>query len=249
MVRAITDTEIKAAGTAVGKVMDDSDQATVTAALAAVDAARARIDAANIPDADRERLRTALARHEGMLEGKMTSRTAAMKAEAKAVHAGIARYDDTDDVPTRRHAAFSDNEEDPLDKDATLDMEIGKADTVSLERDKDAMVAALKGWTGSRYTLESGGATYEAVVYDNRYSKPNDRFRVAWSAELQSDGWLNEAGTRTGDDKKINSVTTAGVTRIGGFGEVLTGIRGEHSGVPGTYSCAPAENYACAVRF
>ena len=87
------------------------------------------------------------------------------------------------------------------------------------------------------------------VAYDNRYSAPRDRFRVAWSAELQSDGWLNEAGTRTDNDKKINSVTTAGTTKLGELGEVVTGIRGEHSGVPGTYSCTPTVGYACAVRF
>ena len=184
VVKAITDTEIAAAGTAVGKVMNDSPEATVTAARAAVAAAKAKINDADIPDANKERLRAALARHEGELKSKTEMRADAMTKEAEAVHAGIARYDDTDDVPTRRHAAFSDNEEDPLDKDATLDISIGKADIVSLERDKDAMVAALKGWTGSRYTLESGGATYEAVVYDNRYSAPGDPFHIAWRDKL-----------------------------------------------------------------
>ncbi len=29
----------------------------------------------------------------------------------------------------------------------------------------------------------------------------------------------------------------------------MAGIRGEHSGVPGTYSCTPAQGYACAVEF
>ena len=250
--REIRATEIKAAGTAVGKVMDASDEATVTAANAGIAAAKAAIAAADIPDADRERLRTALAVHEGMLKEKMTSRTAAMKAEAKAVHAGIARYDDADDLPRRRHAGFSDNERTAgLDPDATLNISIGKADAVRLKRDKAAMVAALKGWTGSRYTLESGGATYEAVVYDNRYSAPNDPFHIAWREKLNKEGangWVEKVNEETQDVTFDGLDPLAGINTVGEFGESYR-VRGTFQGVSGEFLCRPGgADRACAIR-
>ena len=251
VVKAITDTEIAAAGTAVGKVMNNSTEATVTAARDAIATAKARIDGADIPDADREKLRTALDVHEVAFTIRKDLRMAAMKAEAKAVHAGIARYDDKDDVPTRRHAAFSDNEEDPLDKDATLDMEIGKADIVSLERDKDAMVAALKGWTGSRYTLESGGATYEAVVYDNRYSAPGNPFHIAWRDKLNmagANGWVEKVNEETQDVTFDGVEPSAGINTVGEFGESYR-VRGTFQGVSGEFLCRPGgADRACAIR-
>ena len=232
--KAAADTALKAADAAVKAVMDDSDDATVSEADTKVKAAETALDV-----------------HEVAFTIRKDLRMAAMKAEAKAVHAGIARYDDKDDVPTRRHAAFSDNEEDPLDKDATLDMEIGKADIVSLERDKDAMVAALKGWTGSRYTLESGGATYEAVVYDNRYSAPGDPFHIAWRDKLNmegANGWVEKVNEETQDVTVDGLDPSAGINRVGEFGESYR-VRGTFQGVSGEFLCRPGgADRACAIR-
>ncbi len=235
------DTALKVADTAVKAVMDDSEDAKVTAADEKVKAAEKAV--MKVPDAERGDLRQRLMDINAMLATRRSGRTAAMKA----VHVGIAPYDDVTDNVERRYAVWSDQGLADLQVDATVNVSVGEADAVNLKLDKATMVAALKGWKGARYKLDDEGTTYEAVVYDNRYSAPNDRFNAAWT--IQSDGQLNESGTRTGNDKKVNSVTTAGTHRIGGFGEVLTGMRGEHSGVPGTYSCAPAIGYACAVEF
>ncbi len=226
IVRDITDTEIAAAMTAVGVVTDMSGDGDVTSAQGAIDAARARIDGADIPDGSRQMLRTALAVHEGSLDRAKASRLAyqerkrkekadMMKAQAKAVYAGIAPYDDVTDDVERRYAVWSDQGLSELQVDATVNVSVGEADVKNLKLDKATMVPALKGWKGARYTLADEGTTYEAEVYDNRYSKPNDRFRVAWT--IQSDGQLNAADTQNGNDKKINSVTAAGTTRIGGL--------------------------------
>ncbi len=251
-VKAITDTEIKAAGTAVGKVMAGSPEATVKAARDAVAAAKARIDAADIPDADKDRLRAALARHEGRLESKTEMRAAAMTKEAEAVYAGIARYDNADDDLKKRYAVFSDIEESGgVVNDATLDISIGRDDVVNLERDKAAMVAALEGWTGSRYTLESGGATYEAVVYDNRYSAPGDPFYKAWRDKLNiegADGWVEKVHEETQDVTIDGLELVAGINRVGNFGETYR-VKGTFQGVSGEFLCRPGgANRACAVR-
>ena len=76
VVKAITDTEIAAAGDAVGMVGDTSGDGDVTAAQAAIDAARDRINGADIPTSAKDRLRTALARHEGSLTTRKASRLA-----------------------------------------------------------------------------------------------------------------------------------------------------------------------------
>ncbi len=76
IVRDITDTEIAAAMTAVGVVTDMSGDGDVTSAQGAIDAARARIDGADIPDGSRQMLRTALAVHEGSLSARKASRLA-----------------------------------------------------------------------------------------------------------------------------------------------------------------------------
>ena len=95
IVRDITDTEIAAAKTAVGVVTDMSGDGDVTAAQGAVDAARARIDGADIPEGSRQMLRTALAVHEGSLSARKASRLAyqeRMADEAEATRiAGIVK--------------------------------------------------------------------------------------------------------------------------------------------------------------
>ncbi len=257
VVKNIEDTQIAAAMRAVGMVTDTSDDSTVTDAQNAIDDAKTEIDGANISDEQRADLHRKLAEHQGALNRAKDSRMAAMKkkeadrmaaaqANARVVYAGIAPYNgsDSNNKRDKRYAQFNDQGNSSLSATPDLSIEIRDADTVRLKPDS-ATVEKLKGWTGSKWKLVDEGTTYEAVVYDNRYSKPGNKFNVAWT--IQSDGQLNEADTRTGNDKKVNSVTTAGSHRVGAFGEVVTGIRGEHSGVPGTYSCTPAIGYACAV--
>ncbi len=87
IVEDITDTEIAAAMTAVGVVTDMSGDGDVTAAQGAIDAARARIDGADIPDGSRQMLLTALAKHEGSLDRAKASRLAYQKRMADEAEA------------------------------------------------------------------------------------------------------------------------------------------------------------------
>ena len=248
VVKAITDTEIAAAGTAVGKVMDDSTEATVTAARDAIAAARKAIADADIPDADRERLRTALGVHEDAFTIRKNLRMAAMEAEAKAVYAGIAPYDDVTDNVARRYAVWSDQGLSELQVDATVNVSVGEADAVNLKLDKATMVEALGGWKGARYKLDDEGTTYEAVVYDNRYPTPGKRFRDAWT--IQADGWVNDVnkGDAYGQGQAIDGLEpVAGVNIVGKVGETYR-VRGTFAGVRGEYLCRPEVGKACAVR-
>ncbi len=76
--KTIKDGAIMAAGNAVGMVTNTSAESTVTDAQKKIDAAKAAIEAADILEAEKEKLRAALAVHEGALGGKKTSRTRAM---------------------------------------------------------------------------------------------------------------------------------------------------------------------------
>ncbi len=76
--KGITDGAIMDAGNAVGMVTDTSDPSTETDAQEKIAAAEAAITAADIPEAEKAKLRTALAVHKGALEGKKASRETAM---------------------------------------------------------------------------------------------------------------------------------------------------------------------------
>ncbi len=250
-VKAITDTEIKAAETAVGKVMAGSPEATVTAARTAIAAAKARIDAADIPDADKEKLRNELAKHERTFTTRKDSRTAAMKemaALAEAVYVGIVPYSDVTDSVDRRYAVWSDQGL-GIDANATVNVSVGEADAMNLKLDKAAMVEALGGWKGARYKLEDEGTTYEAVVYDNAYPEPGKTFRAAWT--LAADGWVDgvNKGTAFGQGQAIDGLDpVAGVNIVGRVGETYR-VTGTFAGVSGEYLCRPgAVDKVCAVR-
>ena len=79
LVKSITDGAIKDAMDAVALVNNDSDDATVTAAQAAVTGAKGAIDAANIPAGEMATLHTVLAVHEGALNAKITARMEAQE--------------------------------------------------------------------------------------------------------------------------------------------------------------------------
>ncbi len=85
IVKAITDTQIAAAMTAVGMVMDDSEDETVMAAQNAINAAKMAIANANIPDGSKQMLLTALALHEGVLDRANASRLAAIERHNQEV--------------------------------------------------------------------------------------------------------------------------------------------------------------------
>ncbi len=259
IVEDITDTEIAAAMTAVGVVTDTSGDGDVTAAQTAIDAARARIDGADIPDGSRQMLLTALAKHEGSLDRAKASRLAHQKemederrkemaALAEAVYVGIVPYSDVTDSVDRRYAVWSDQGL-GIDANATVNVSVGEADAMNLKLDKAAMVEALGGWKGARYKLEDEGTTYEAVVYDNAYPEPGKTFRAAWT--LAADGWVDDVnkGTAFGQGQAIDGLDpVAGVNIVGRVGETYR-VTGTFAGVSGEYLCRPgAVDKVCAVR-
>ncbi len=255
--KAAADTALKAADAAVKAVMDDSEDAKVTDADAKVAAAEAAVK--KVPPAERGDLSQRLGKIEGSLTTRKSSRTAAMKVkadmmkkEAQAVHAGIAPYNSSDSNSKRdkRYAQFNDQGNSSLSATPDLSIEIGPAAAVRLKPDSATMVAALGGWTGSKWKLEKEGTTYEAWVYDNRYSAPGDRFRDAWSDEFNEDtGWLDGTGTASvGQHQKFEGVEiVSGNNRLAKVGEQYR-VRGTFAGVPGEYHCTPALDKSCAVQ-
>ena len=245
---------------AIDAVMDDSETSVVTRAEGELTKARTAV--AKVPAAERVTLSRRLGTLESDLTGAKDSRTGAMRmkanrmrAEAEAVYAGIARYNDASSSDERRYAQFNDqgNELSETRDPAVipnLSIDIGQADSVRLTPDTTTMVEKLKGWTGSKWKLESGGATYEAVVYDNRYSAPGNRLRDAWSAEFdEATGWLNGTGTvSVGQHQEFDGFeVVAGINKLAKVGESYQ-VRGTFAGVPGEYHCTPAINKYCAVE-
>ncbi len=81
VVQMITDGEIAAAKAAVDMVTDTSPETTVTGAQAKIDAAKKRINEANILDTQKATLRQALAMHEGALGRAKASRNIATRVQ------------------------------------------------------------------------------------------------------------------------------------------------------------------------
>ena len=236
---------------AVDAVMDDSEDAVVRAADTALTKAKAAVN--KVPAAERATLSRRLGTLESDLTGAKESRTEAMeqmKEQAQIVYDGIARYSGASNSNDRRYAQFNDQGNSELSATPDLSIEIGQADAVRLKPDKATMVAEHKGWTGSKWKLESGGVTYEAWVYDNRYSTPQDRFRDAWSNEFdEATGWLNGTGTADiGQHQKFEGVDlVAGNNKLAGVGEPYR-ARGSFAGVRGEFFCMPAIDKSCAVQ-
>ena len=261
--KAAADTALKAADAAVKAVMDDSEDAKVTDADTKVKAAEAAV--MKVPAAERGDLSRRLGEIQGSLTKRKDDRMAAMKAkadmmkaEAQAVHAGIARYSGASSSDERRHAQFNDQGNSSLSATPDLGIDIGKASTMRLKPVKDlkkdlknVMVEArLKGWTGSGWRLAKDGATYEAAVYANEYNKPGAMFRVAWKDELGNDGLLNGTGTAsTGQHQKFDGFEpVAGNNRLAEVG-ISYRVRGSFAGVPGEYHCTPTSpGKSCAVQ-
>ncbi len=94
IVEAITDGEIAAVGTAIELIDGLSEESTVTDAEAAVDAAKAAIEAADIPDLNKEVLRARLTVREDALAAARTARMDAHKM-GRALYAAMGPSDDT----------------------------------------------------------------------------------------------------------------------------------------------------------
>ena len=123
---------------------------------------------------------------------------------------------------------------------------------VTLSQDKEAMVAAHRGWEGMKFTASPTGAgTYEAVVYSNVGAPtPGEKFSVQYTGNF-ANGVLNETITEAGGTNIASPSfdQTAGVKEFElGSNNVAVMIPGSFHGVAGTYSCDPGDNNTCAVQ-
>ena len=173
--------------------MDDSTDAVVSAADAAIANARAAIAAAaNVPpnetrantttvDVLASRLSTAKTNRQAVIDADRTAKAAAIAALAKKLYGGRPAFDSntvTDGIKARNPAsgkaprAFYSGTN-PTDSLLTVNFP-ADIDTYNLTEDKKTTVAPHLGWAGKRFTLDVPGSefglpkgTLEAVVYSN----------------------------------------------------------------------------------
>ena len=229
-------------------------------AQAAADAAKTA-EEQRLADEEAERARQAAE------EARMAAE--AMAATAAKLYAGIGAPTAAD-VALARHAAYNDAGT-PTDSTADQFISVTTTDATStatvahLSEDKDAMVAALHGWEGMRFTAEpdGDGGTYEAHVYSH-VGDPTEGavFNVAYTLNAADAATnpgelpLTTAATSLADQAAINAeVDSSLFDQTAGTKEFEKGanltrliIPGSFSGVPGNYYCLPAASSTCAVR-
>ncbi len=259
MERADIKMKLDAAQAAVGEVDDDSTDAEVSAAEAAVAAAKAAIAAAaGVPAEEKAANTGTVTALETRFHNARTARMTAMQAAADAARADMIEtarklYDGFGDDPllppstcfeSDPRCTYPDLETDGL----TLNFGIAR---YYLSEDKQTMVAANHGWEGKRYTAApEGGGTHEAVFYSNvEEPKEGEKFSTQYSASFAG-GTLDETTTE-GTAGRVASPSfdhTAGLKRFKlPENNVAVMIPGSYHGVPGTYSCDPADGSTCAA--
>ena len=268
--RGAIKTAIDAAETAVAMVDNDSTDAEVQAADDAIAAARKAItDAAAVPAAEKAANTGTVDAIASRLMAAKTSRTAAMDADQKAadtammatakkLYMGIGTAPLTATGDGQRSAAYSGTN----DPDITLTIDDaavgdGSDTTQVLTEDKKAMVAALHGWSGKKYTASGTGVdgTYEAVVYSNvgdategdpfneEYTLTDGALAIDTSASgtpasrVASSSFDQSAGLKR---FKLPDPNPSGVTKIT--------VSGSYHGVSGIYTCTPATGSTCVSR-
>ena len=269
--RMAISTAIDTATTAVNAVDNDSTAAEVSAADAAITAAKGAIAAAaDLPAEETAANTGTVTALETLLSGAKMARMDAMDADqraadAAAMKAAAALYKGIGKTPLdadTRSAAYN-----TADTMIEVDLDgTGSGTAQALSEDKKTSVPALHGWTGKRYThsVASGdnkGAMYEAVVYSGvGMPTMGAKFNAGTSDggyELESDGTLASATTIAAGNAKYVSIDsydlTAGTktyklpTSNPTGATKITPEAGSFHGVPGTYSCAPADGAPCTA--
>lgn len=259
-------TAIGTATTAVNAVDNDSTNAEVmTADMAIAAATRAIAAAANVPAHEKAANTGTVNALATVLASAKTSRMAAMSeadrkaAEAMAVtaaklYAGISAPGGTG--ANTRTAAYgtSDNAD-------NIGVMIGAGEAVNLSEDKTAMVNALHGWEGKKYTAApDDDGMYEAVVYSN-VGEPT--MGLKFGSATDDDDYQYTLNAETNTELTITSENdTAVQARIASpsFDQsvgkkefelpdntVRVMISGTYHGVSGTYNCTPATDQTCSA--
>ena len=140
----------------------------------------------------------------------------------------------------------------------------------ALSEDKDATVAANRGWTGKKYTYtDDDDNMYEAVVYSNvEERKPGKKFGSVVSGSTAAPGYEYALSSVHGGYNLINptpagdsdKVVLTEVTRTAGVetwtfadqtpnpdASGLVTTPGSYHGVPGEYRCLATPNLACTA--
>ena len=183
---------------------------------------------------------------------------AAMMATAKKLYEGISAPTDAADAAARRNAAYSGT------NDANITVLIGttaEGSTGNLSEDKEAMVAALHGWEGKKYTASpDGGGTYEAVVYSNvgdaTEGNPfNEQYPETATFVTNGVVTIDTSGTDTPASRVASSSfdQSAGLKRFklpdpNPGGATKINVSGSFHGVSGTYTCTPGTGNTCVSR-
>ncbi len=245
-------TALNEAKTAVDMVMDDSENTVVTDADTKVKAAKAAVN--QVPAAQRADLSERLGKLEARLDAAKVSRTAAlekkrmaeaaaMKETAGKLYAGIAARNFGGSNSVGRRGAYFD--------DQNLKVQID-GNEVTLKKDKEAMVPAIKDWVGEKYTLTEGVDTYEAYIYGDMaegslktLKEKHDEYDettgvLPWAEVLRSSGSrIGRTGFGITAGYKTYPPDNPGGTEVT--------IKGTYLGVPGTYRCVPNKGYRCAA--
>ncbi len=285
--RSAISSAVTAARTAVMAVNNDSSDAEVMAADNAMEVLLAAINGAvDLPMGDAD-VASAQGTHDtldGYLDAAKTSRTAALKEAEKAriaemaamavmLYNGISAPVGDGTGNNDRFAAYGTGE-----NAANIAVTIGAGDApgtaFNLSEDEDAVVAALHGWDGMRFTAEPAGdaGTYEAVVYSDvgeptmgRKFGSTDAVTETGDYEYQltDENAVNPGETATLVTGEVETTTdtelavqariasssfdqSAGVKAFDSSGDERLKLPGSYHGVPGYFYCTPAADHMCA---
>ncbi len=270
--RKLINDAIDTAQTAVDKVDDASDAATVTAADNAVAAATSAIaSAAHISAEEKAAHNRAVTAIASQLTAAKKSRTAKMDDDQKAIdaamvalalklHTGISAPTTESPTPATdtRFAGYGSD-----DNANNIRVRSKSTTNIFLTEDKKATIAVNHGWDGKKYTRTTPASegTYEAVVYSN-VGEPTDGRKFASTAAVTDGGayeyQLNATNntelainTGTADttteseiavQKRIKSTEFDQTAGTKEFKGTRVDVDGSYHGVSGKYYCTPSSS-------
>lgn len=241
---------IDTASAAVAAVNNDSSDGDVSAANAAIAAARDAITAAtNVPAAERAANTETVDALAGRLTAAVTARQVAMdaadEADRKAINAmakklraglGVAAGDA---LVVSSISVSGGKLTGTVDPDGTNGSETG---TVTTLDSSGAVTPAIAGWNGADYRKTTSGVTNHAVVYSNPGPPLRQRFEVK-HANIIEDANGAVLQTSFGDFKIAGSAFASGSGTkthslpAGSTADYLS-ERGTFDGAPGQFRCA-----------
>ena len=249
--RAAIMSAVTTARAAVMKIDDDASDMLVDAADNAMTALQGAIDGAVdlAGDSDVASAEGTHATLAGQLSAAKISRTAKLNADRDATIKAMAA------MAAKMHTGIGIN---PLSRSAaSFSGDNLMVSGVTLSK-TDAVVGALDGWDGARFTGKGVGASptmYEAVIYTD-LDKPmqDDALTFAKAYEGRIVAETNEMVIDLGADWV--KVASASFNQLAGTKEfdlespnhVRVVITGTFDGVDGTYYCEPGNNVKCSAK-